>query len=167
MPTLTFFSTRTDHIDHYPNKDLNHILRAGNISGHFGLPFLRAPYKFQFDFLTYCEWTGWQTCRHVARDKKHIQTNMLIDKLTNGHEHTDGHIYKWIYKRIDRSTDLPTLRQPNRWTYIPRIRTGKYNYKHTDRYNSDRQAGRHAGIHPNGPTDMLIDSSTVSTDRQI
>ena len=52
VPTLTFFPARTDHIDLYPNNDLNHTLRAGNISGHFGLLFLRAPYKFQFYLLT-------------------------------------------------------------------------------------------------------------------
>ena len=42
-----------DHIDLYPNNDLNHTLRAGNISGLSGLLFLRAPYKLQFYLLTY------------------------------------------------------------------------------------------------------------------
>ena len=33
------FPARTDHIDLYLNNDLNHIWRAGNISGYFGLLF--------------------------------------------------------------------------------------------------------------------------------
>ena len=46
---------RTDYIDLYPNNDLNHTSAPENISGHFGLLFLRAPYKFQFYFtLLYC-----------------------------------------------------------------------------------------------------------------
>ena len=36
--------------DLYPNNDLNHTCAPENISGHFGLLFLRAPYKFQFYF---------------------------------------------------------------------------------------------------------------------
>ena len=50
VPTLTFFPARTDYIDLYPNIDLNHTCAPENISGHFGLLFLRAPYKFQFYF---------------------------------------------------------------------------------------------------------------------
>ena len=41
---------RTDYIDLYPNNDLNHTCAPENISGHFGLLFLRAPHKFQFYF---------------------------------------------------------------------------------------------------------------------
>ena len=41
------------YIDLYPNNDLNHTCAPENISGHFGLLFLRAPYKFQFYLLTY------------------------------------------------------------------------------------------------------------------
>ena len=48
IPTLTFFPAQTDYIDLYPNNDLNHTCAPENISGHFGLMFLRAPYKFQF-----------------------------------------------------------------------------------------------------------------------
>ena len=48
-----FFPARTDYINLYPNNDLNHTCAPENISGHFGLLFLRAPYKFQFYLLTY------------------------------------------------------------------------------------------------------------------
>ena len=41
---------RTDYIDLYPNNDLNRTCAPENISDHFGLLFLRAPYKFQFYF---------------------------------------------------------------------------------------------------------------------
>ena len=53
VPTSTFFPARTDYIDLYPNNDLNHTCAPENISGHFGLLFLRASYKFQFYLLTY------------------------------------------------------------------------------------------------------------------
>ena len=47
---LRSMSCPTDYIDLFPNNDLKNTCAPENISGNFGLLFLRAPYKFQFYF---------------------------------------------------------------------------------------------------------------------
>ena len=53
---------RTDHIDLYPNNDVNHVLRAGNISGtsvsciygrHINLNFSYLLYLLHFKFINF------------------------------------------------------------------------------------------------------------------
>ena len=71
--------TRTDFIDLYPNNDLNHTCAPENISGHFGLLFLRAPYKFQFYLRTYLLITGVvHACNYHLCALRHIRH--LIDR---------------------------------------------------------------------------------------
>ena len=71
IPNLTArrrHQTRTDYIDLYPNNDLNHTSAPENISGHFGLLFLRALYKFQFYFtLLYLSANRNFWCRYSRR----------------------------------------------------------------------------------------------------
>ena len=79
--TYTHTHVWTDYIDLYPNNNLNHTCAPENISGHFGLLFLRAPYKFQFYFtLLYFIHTHIYTHTH-ASTHAHTQT----------HTHTQRH----------------------------------------------------------------------------
>ena len=85
-------SVRTDYIDLYPNNVLNHTCAPENIPGHFGLLFLRAPYKFQFYLLTYllnpgamAKWTQSHVGRHCCRHSGQLlHANHVSDMLWSG-----------------------------------------------------------------------------------
>ena len=82
LKTLTFFPARTDHIDLYPNNDLNHTLHAGEYIRSVLL--LQAPYKFQFyfTFLTYSTTVITVSCVFFTALTPNTWSNRTI-RLTN------------------------------------------------------------------------------------